>query len=140
MIAEGVIARRKDSLIPNRVGFSWQETAATLSAWIQFRRSVSQKSEPIEDRFSRLAQQWKSHIGGISDPQEIRQLPGFAELVRLGPDAIPLILRELEFDSSYWFEVLAEIAGEDPTPAEQAGDVDAMIRAWKDWAAGKNLR
>jgi hypothetical protein len=131
--------RRKGGVLSDWVGFSWKETKTTLAAWIRFREAVSPRGAPLSEQFARLADQWKLGIGAISDPQEIRALPGFAELVRLGQDIIPLVLKELDKEPTYWFEVLADITGHDPTPSEHAGDVDEMISAWKRWAAGKNL-
>ncbi len=130
---------RRGELLPEHLGFSGRETAATLVAWIKFHASVLHTAEPIEQRFYRLANQWKARIGGISDPQDLRALPAFAELVQLGIPAVSLVIRELDSEPSYWFEVLADIAGEDPTPPEHAGDVGQMILAWKRWAGARNL-
>jgi hypothetical protein len=55
--------------------------------------------------------------------------------VALGNPAVPLILREIEQELQLsWFAVLAAITGENPVPPAHAGRLEAMARAWLDWA------
>jgi hypothetical protein len=112
-----------------------------LEAWIGFWQSIASGSadETLEQKFRRVADQWKAAVGSISNLDDIRGAAGYAELVALGRPVIPLILNELDSDPFYWFEVLAEITGVDPTPADQAGDVDAMTAAWKAWSRKKRI-
>jgi len=126
--------RRNPTYIP--YWLSPHTASAVLEAWIKFFQSARSGSaeESLEQRFRRLGDQWKASVGSISNPDDIRAARGYAELVALGRPLIPLILRELDSDPFHWFEVLADITGIDPTPPEQAGDVDAMVAAWKGWA------
>jgi hypothetical protein len=51
----------------------------------------------------------------------------------MGPDAIPLILRELQRRPEHWFWALNAITREDPIDPEYAGNVRKMTQAWLEW-------
>ena len=57
----------------------------------------------------------------------------YQEIIGMGNDAIPLILRDLEESPSQWFWALSSITRESPIRPEDRGDVDAMTLAWLDW-------
>ena len=66
--------------------------------------------------------------------RSLRNHPVYQELVALGEPVVPLILAELERESSVsWIIMLAAITGEDPVPPAMAGQVEAMAGAWLDW-------
>ncbi len=60
-------------------------------------------------------------------------VPSYQRIIGLGPNAIPLILRELHDEPDHWFWALAALTGENPTGQEAAGNVDGMREAWLQW-------
>jgi hypothetical protein len=124
--------------VPRPTGVSGRETCVELYGWLDVWDSVSRSAtcgaEPLEDKFKRLATLWKSHAMFHSSPEIVRSSPGYSDLVAMDVRVVPLILAELDVDPFYWFDVLSELTGVDPIPLEHAGDVDAMIDAWKAWA------
>jgi len=52
----------------------------------------------------------------------------------MGEPVLPLLLRDLEQNQTHWFCALREITGEDPIPADAAGNVPKMVEAWLTWA------
>lgn len=107
--------------------------------WEAFSRSVTGGAEPLEDTFTRLSVLWKEHAASLSDPADIKSAPGYRELVSLGPEIVPLILDELRSDPFHWFDVLTDITGEVPFPADDAGDVPKMVSAWRGWAKERQI-
>jgi hypothetical protein len=63
--------------------------------------------------------------------------PAYQKILTLGKAAVPFILRELQDMPNDWFWALRVITDEDPTTPEQAGDMEAMARAWLEWGKGK---
>ena len=93
-----------------------------------------EQQQDVERRFQGLATQWNATTRYRSNIHALRNHPVYLQLVALGEPVIPLILAELERESSVsWFTVLAAITGENPVPSAVAGRVDAMARAWLDW-------
>ncbi len=89
--------------------------------------------ETIEQIFARLSQQWKTETRGISSTTELVIHPAYQQIIGMGQDAIPLLLKELEGRSGRWFWALKSITREDPVPVEKRGDTRAAIAAWLDW-------
>jgi hypothetical protein len=48
-------------------------------------------------------------------------------------EAVPLILDGLRREPDHWFWALEAITDENPVPAEAAGKVREMAKAWIDW-------
>jgi hypothetical protein len=59
--------------------------------------------------------------------------PAYQMIIGMGPEAVPLLLRELESNVDNWFWALRAITEEDPVPASARGDGEAMAKAWLDW-------
>lgn len=90
--------------------------------------------QDVARRFQELATQWKAATRYRSNTRSLQNHPVYQELVALGEPVIPLILAELERESSVsWITLLTAITGENPVPPALAGQVDAMVRAWLDW-------
>jgi hypothetical protein len=51
----------------------------------------------------------------------------------MGPAAVPLILEDMEKQPYDWFFALRSITGENPVPANAAGDVKRMSALWVAW-------
>ncbi len=69
----------------------------------------------------------------LSSTAMIAEHPAYREIIEMGRDAIPLILRDLAKSPLQWFWDLSSIAGETPVRPDDRGDVDAMTAAWLDW-------
>ena len=57
----------------------------------------------------------------------------FREIVALGEQVVPLILREMEHSHMHWHLALREITGELPEAAVQGGKVYEIYAAWLRW-------
>lgn len=60
--------------------------------------------------------------------------PAYQEIIRLGPEVIPLLLRDLEENHTHWFTALEAITGTNPVPPSASGKIPEMAEAWLCWA------
>jgi hypothetical protein len=49
--------------------------------------------------------------------------PAYREIIGLGREVVPLLLRDLEKSRAHWFGALHEITGASPIPETAAGNV-----------------
>jgi len=61
--------------------------------------------------------------------------PSYQRIIGMGQPAVPLILKELQQNPSYWFWALGAITGQNP--AEKAGTFDEVVEAWLKWGRAK---
>ena len=95
-------------------------------------RSAEQK-QAIDDRFRTLAERWKRETLVLSNPTAIEAHPAYQEIIRMGPDAIPLILADLSKEPNFWFGALQDLTGENPVTPEMRGKVHLLAAAWLKW-------
>ena len=87
----------------------------------------------VQREFEQLASEWKRDTAHLSDPSMIAEHRAYQEIIGMGEEAVPMILRDLEKSPALWFWALRSIAGESPIRPEDRGDIDAMTSAWFDW-------
>ena len=92
----------------------------------------------VQAEFERLATEWKRETAQLSSPGAISEHRAYQEIIGMGKDAIPLILRDLEDSRAQWFWALRSIAGESPVRAEDRGDIAAMTDAWLGWGKDRS--
>ena len=95
---------------------------------------AAQPTETVEDRFRRLATTWQKAVAHHSSTTVRNNHPAYREIIRLGPEVVPLLLRDLEESHTHWFCALREITGADPIPPSAAGNIPKMVEAWLRWA------
>jgi hypothetical protein len=59
--------------------------------------------------------------------------PAYQEIVAMGQEVVPLLLRDLEQEPDHWFAALGAITGAQPVPPEDRGDIEKMAAAWLRW-------
>lgn len=91
------------------------------------------EKEELETIFNNLVDQWKKETRGISSNTELILHPAYQQIIDMGKDVIPLLLRELEKKSGRWFWALKSISRENPVPADKIGKTKVMIDIWLDW-------
>ena len=99
-----------------------------------------QPRETIEERFRQLAAIWHRETDYLSSMSDASRHPAYQDIIGLGPDVIPLLLRDLEERHTHWFGALRTITGATPIPASAAGDVPKMVEAWLNWARSNGYR
>lgn len=106
---------------------SWTESEISL------RRSEAEK------RFERLAQKWRKECAHLSSVREMVLHPAYQQIIGMGKEAVPFLLRELERQPDHWFWALWAITQDNPVPPEHQGHVREMARDWLEWARQKRI-
>lgn len=91
------------------------------------------EAQSLQERFNVLAERWRKETGGMSSIGQMVRNPAYQEIIRMGQDAVSLILVEMEQHHGHWFMALAAITGEQAILAEHAGYVKAMREDWLAW-------
>ena len=84
-------------------------------------------------KFQRLMESWKAGIGPTSSVTQMALQPAYQQIIGMGKEAIPFILRELEKAPEHWFWALKAITGIDPVSEVSRGNIEEMTRAWLAW-------
>ncbi len=94
----------------------------------------------LEERFRNLVAEWKAARGYEASINKWARLPAYREIIALGKEVIPLLLRELEHTPDHWFWALKELTGANPVTPESRGDVMEMARCWVRWGKEQGYR
>ncbi len=84
-------------------------------------------------RFAELSATWRSDTAFTSSALQMATHPAYQEIIGMGPDALPLILRELAERPAHWFWALTSISGVNPIEPAIRGKFSDMTKAWLDW-------
>lgn len=107
--------------------------------WRDFREPISNRKPAPAARFAALAERWREETAHLSSSTAIFTHPAYQQVIGMGPDALPHILRDLSETRSHWFWALRAIARENPVPPREAGNVERMIAAWLAWGVRRGL-
>lgn len=91
-------------------------------------------------RFLQLAARWKAERLPVSSPTQLTDHPAYADILRMGPTAIPWLLRELRREPDHWFVALKRLAGVDPVRPASRGNLAAMAADWLAWGRQQGYR
>ncbi|MCY4613012.1 MAG: hypothetical protein OXB94_05250 [Nitrospira sp.] len=101
---------------------------------------VIARSDALSEQFRHLAEIVREECAHLSSIREIVMHPAYQQIVGMGPQVLPLLLRELEVRPGHWFWALRAIVKEDPVHSDHQGVVAEMTQDWLNWARRKGLR
>jgi hypothetical protein len=107
-----------------------------LPSFEELSRLARRSHPPVEDaqeKFNRLARQWREERGPSSSARRMAAHPAYREIVAMGRAAVPFLLAELQRQPDHWFIALHEITGADPVLKEGRGRPNEMVAAWVKW-------
>jgi hypothetical protein len=87
----------------------------------------------LQGRFQELVALWKRERGPHSSSARLAQHPAYQQIIALGPEVVPLLLRELEREPDHWFRALYALTGANPVPPASQGHIREMADAWLRW-------
>ncbi|MGD1028045.1 hypothetical protein [Candidatus Binatus soli] len=96
------------------------------------------QSDRLKIDFQKFTSLWKSAQSSASAPEDIAGDWPYRAIIALGPEVVPLILRELEREPDDWFWALAILTGENPVPENDRGKMLEMTKAWLKWGRENN--
>ncbi|HLY25172.1 MAG TPA: hypothetical protein VKQ72_02460 [Aggregatilineales bacterium] len=88
----------------------------------------------VEAKFHRLADAWREETAHLSSMTEIILNPNYQRIIGMGPQVLPILLRELRDNPDHWFWALEAITGTNPTNPEDAGNLQKMRQSWLNFA------
>jgi hypothetical protein len=130
---------------PDRVQNFYQDFEKTISNIVEMERPLDDleglakryiskiRSQSVEAKFYRLALEWKSRTSHFSTVSKRSMHEAYQRIIGIGPEAIPLILRELKNNPDDWFWALNAITEENPIPEESEGKINEMTKSWLQW-------
>jgi len=101
---------------------------------VEVRVAGQLRDDALAERFHHLVREWKDAKVFTSSGTEIALHPAYQQIIGMGKEAIPLILKELQREQDHWFWALKAITGEDPVPPSDRGKLPNMTEAWLRWA------
>jgi hypothetical protein len=87
----------------------------------------------LAEKFCALVKSWKLARGPTSSIEKMSMHSAYQQIIGIGPDAVPLLLAELEREPDHWFWALRSITGADPIPEDARGNLAKMAQAWLAW-------
>jgi hypothetical protein len=87
----------------------------------------------MEDKFTRLADTWEQETQFLSSLGDIVTHKAHLQIMAMGLDAIPLILKRMQHAPGLWFDALSFLTRDDPVTDDIRGDLHAMTNAWLEW-------
>lgn len=107
--------------------------------------TVLAKNRPLlkhgsADKFDRLTKVWRETRNDTGSVNEMCMNAAYQQIIGMGEDAVPLILRELEHEVDHWFWALAAVTGANPVPVEQRGRLRMMAEAWLRWGKDQGYK
>lgn len=87
----------------------------------------------VAERFEKLKRQWRSETMLSSSTTDLVLNANYQQIIALGDEVIPLLLREMETEPNHWGWALRAITGCDPVPNQDAGRLKRIAKAWVRW-------
>ncbi len=95
--------------------------------------SIAKQDQELDQEFRRLAVAWKRETKHLSRIDQVCANPCYLQIIGMGADALPMILRELEKETDYWFVALSAITRASPAADAQGMTPEQMAEAWLRW-------
>ena len=98
------------------------------------------EEEQIAQLFSSLANRWYHETGMYS--LEIQKVahPSYLQIIGMGKQALPYLLRELEAHGGQWYQALEAILKETPVDvSDDPGNMPLLRERWLEWARQANV-
>jgi hypothetical protein len=93
----------------------------------------------VAERFHALAERWRVETEFASSPSSMFMNAAYQEIIGMGPDVLPFILKDLAETRSHWFWALRAITGVDPVDPQYRGHVGRMADQWLEWGHAQGL-
>ena len=98
---------------------------------------MSDKFQDLQQEFDRLAKEANDASWADSSMRRFLEHPSYLQILEMGAEAIPMILRRMEEGRGHWFHAMMVLTGATPVPDESRGRIQEMNRIWLEWAKGK---
>lgn len=118
-------------------GPKWSRISRSLLG--QEKAIVADAEIDLDRLFKRLAKKAFAEFGPSSDISRLFASSGYLEIIGLGQQIVPQLLRDMQRTRRPWFVALAAITRGDPAKTAEPGDIRGMTDAWLGWGKRKKL-
>ena len=94
----------------------------------------SRYQENHVQKFYGLVKTWRNDLKRASSITQAALHPSYQQIIGMGKEILPLILKELEAAPLYWFWAVKAITQTDPVSPQHKGEIQEMKDAWLRWA------
>lgn len=108
-----------------------------LEAQLHYLEPVTRRTDSAALKFRALVDTWTRDTATTSSMTGLILHPAYQQVIGMGPQAIPYLLKELSVRPNHWFWALTSITGVNPVTQELSGDLPAMTRVWLDWGRAR---
>lgn len=115
----------------------WIETRQGLGSIARSGRPFRRTDSEVAARFAELAGQWREATATESSLDRMVMHPAYQQIIGLGPQALPCILRDLARKPGRWAWALTAITGADP--AAGCDTLEDAAAAWLEWGRGAGV-
>jgi hypothetical protein len=98
---------------------------------------ISEEDNMLKNIFNDLVLQWKRDTINTSSITEMANQISYQQIIGMGKEVIPLILKELSKEIDHWFWALRAITRENPVKDRNIGNLEAMAQDWLEWGTQK---
>jgi hypothetical protein len=127
LFAERVVERRKKESLQ---AFA---RALTIEQSVIGQPIVALQELVLAQRFRVEATKWEQETMHLSSTARRVLHPSYQAIMGMGPDVVPILLRDMQQTRRSWFWALRHITGVNPVDPADVGNVDKMISAWVKW-------
>jgi len=100
--------------------------------------ALTHRRNNIAARFNQLASEIEEDCMMVSSSTQISLHLSFQEIIGMGSEVIPLLVRRLDRTPNFWLKALEVITSHNPIPKKDRGYVNKEIVHWKNWARENN--
>jgi hypothetical protein len=90
--------------------------------------------------FDALATRWQRETGGMSLISARHKHPAWEQILSLGPEVVPEILRRMEHQPDHWHAALVKLTGENPIPVGEKLTGTQVCARWIAWGKARFAR
>ena len=141
--AEGLPALDVESPVPMEIISSAEKTRVECSAcgrgFSGATRSSAVRGAVLALIFDALAMRWRRETGGMSVTSARYKHPAWKQILSLGREVVPEILRRIEQQPDHWHAALVELTGENPIPPGEKLTVSQVCARWVSWGQERGL-
>ena len=94
---------------------------------------IQQNKLSLREQFQLLADKWREEVQWTSSINDMVMNDYYQQIIGLGPDAIPILLEEMQLRPDQWSWALHAITRDNPVEKEHRGNIELMAQDWVEW-------
>lgn len=127
-----IASEMRDGLLVEQGGYR-VEPPAQMFPFLEDLLASRKRATQLQASFRTLREAWRTETRFASSASALVSNRSYLRIIALGLEVVPLLLKDLAAGPEHWSAALQALTGENPVPAESAGDLEAQRQAWLAW-------